>query len=221
MQKKEKYWLEKINSLVKLLICLAIGIIAYLIADRESLDTLTRIMIGWNVFSLCMIAITWITFGITDSGEIRTQVSIQDPKRFVVFTLVLIATIASVCAVSLMVIAKNHQNNQPNWRIPVAIVGMVLSWILIHTIFTLRYAHIYYGNDIDNPTSHAGGLQFPGDKRPEYYDFAYFSFVLGMTFQVSDVSVTSKSFRKLILFHSLISFAYNTIMIALVINLTA
>ena len=74
---------------------------------------------------------------------------------------------------------------------------MILSWFLIHTIFTLRYAHIFYGDDDEKPEMHAGGLEFPGDKKPDYLDFAYFSFVLGMTFQVSDVQITSKQLRRI------------------------
>jgi uncharacterized membrane protein len=98
---------------------------------------------------------------------------------------------------------------------------MVFSWFLIHTIFTLRYAHIYYGDHPSTPEKYHGGLSFPDDATPEYIDFAYFSFVLGMTFQVSDVDITSKRFRKLALWHSLLSFGFNTIMIALTINVIA
>lgn len=220
MVAKGRYWFERINSLEKLLIGLVLGLAAYFIVHIDDLYGLTRLIVGWNVFSLSMIVMTWITFYITDSKEIRSQVQVQDPKRIIVFMLVLIATMASILGVVLMIIAKQEGTVDTGWRIPMAIAGMVLSWVLIHTLFTLRYAHIYYGNDVDNPTNHAGGLSFPGGKRPEYLDFAYFSFVLGMTFQVSDVEITSRSLRTLALFHGMISFAYNTIMIALVINLT-
>ena len=104
---------------------------------------------------------------------------------------------------------------------PIAIAGMLFSWFLIHTTFALRYAHIYYGHHETKPNTHAGGLEFPEDEQPDYLDFAYFSFVLGMTFQVSDVQITSKRFRKMAMFHGLISFGFNTIMIALTINLMA
>ena len=103
----------------------------------------------------------------------------------------------------------------------IAIIGMILSCFFIHTIFTLRYAHIFYGDDDENPKTHAGGLEFPDDIKPDYLDFAYFSFVLGMTFQVSDVQITSKYLRRLAMWHGLLSFGYNTIMIALTINLIA
>lgn len=213
-------WFEKINSLEKLGVCLSIGATAFFVARSYEVDGLTRVMLGWNAFSMCMIVMSWITFGITKSKEIRSQVKVQDPKRAVVFALILIATLASMLAVVLMILVKKEGHSTTNWRIPVAIAGMVLSWFLVHTVFALRYAHIYYGSDIKNPSTHAGGLIFPGEKHPEYFDFAYFSFVLGMTFQVSDVDITSAAFRKLAMFHGMISFAYNTVIIALVINLT-
>lgn len=220
MSAKGRNWFERIHSIGKLLLCLLAGIGGYFAAMALGVSGLARWLLGWNVFSLCMIVMSWVTFNITKSNEIRSQVKVQDPKRGIVFVLVLIATIASVLAVALMVFAKKEGVSVSAFRIPVAIFGMVLSWVLVHTLFALRYAHIYYGNDVDNPSNHAGGLEFPGEKRPEYFDFAYFSFVLGMTFQVSDVAITSRPLRTLAMFHGMISFAYNTVMIALVINLT-
>jgi uncharacterized membrane protein len=108
-----------------------------------------------------------------------------------------------------------------SWHLPIAVAGMLFSWVLIHTGFTLRYAHIFYGDHKTKPNTHAGGLNFPGDTMPDYLDFAYFSFVLGMTFQVSDIQITSKRFRRLALLHGLISFSFDTTMIALTINILA
>jgi uncharacterized membrane protein len=92
--------------------------------------------------------------------------------------------------------------------------------MLVHTVFGLRYAHTFYG-DPDGPAgpkSHAGGLEFPGDREPDYMDFAYFSFTIGMTFQVSDVVITSRDFRKLVLAHGMLSFGFNTVILALTLN---
>lgn len=212
-------WFEKINSIEKLLICVVIGIAAYFIIDYKEDGELTCAMIGWDAFSFSMIILSWITFSITKSKEIRSQVKKQDPKRAVVFVLIVIATFASILAVILMIVVK-QQGHQSSWRTPVAIAGMILSWFLTHTIYALRYAHIYYGNDPANPSNHAGGLKFPNDNKPEYSDFAYFAFVLGMTFQVSDVDITSKPIRQLAMWHGMLSFAYNTVIIAITINVT-
>ena len=212
---------ERLHSAHKLLICIIIAIIVYFIVKIQNLDELTHLMIGWNVFSLCMIIMSWITFSITTSQQIREQARVQDSSRVLIFVIVLISTFASFLAVLLLIVAKKEFTNAEGFHLTIAIAGMILSWILIHTIFTLRYAHIFYGDDEGKPETHAAGLEFPDDKKPDYLDFAYFSFVLGMTFQVSDVQVTSKRLRRLVMLHGILAFGYNTIMIALTINLIA
>lgn len=212
---------ERINSLQKLLICIVIAVIVYFIADIKNIGALSHVMIGWDTFSLCMIVMSWITFSIVNSKQIREQSKVQDSSRSFIFIIVLISTLASFLAVLLLIISKKTGHGDTSMSLIIAIAGMLFSWFLIHTIFTLRYAHIYYGDHETNPNTHAGGLEFPGDSKPEYYDFAYFSFVLGMTFQVSDVQITSKRLRYLAMLHGLLSFGFNTIMIALTINLIA
>lgn len=220
MQKKARLRLfERIDPVEKLIISLVAGILAFLLAGQYSRALFSRLMLGWDIFCLAMIVSNWVTFHITSSNEIRIQSQKQDPKGATVFTLVLLCAVISIFVIVSMIVQKADGNAHSAFRLPIAIAGMVLSWLLIHTLFVLRYAHIYYGNDVDNPTNHAGGLLFPGEKRPEYSDFFYFSFVLGMTFQVSDVQITSSSIRKIATWHGMISFAYNTIIIALVINL--
>lgn len=211
---------EKINSFQKFLICLGIAVIVYFLINIKNSDSLAHLMIGWDTFSVCMIVMSYITFKITNSKQIREQAKTQDPKSTIIFIVVVVSTLAGFLAVLILIISKKEGNHDA-WRIPLAVGGMLLSWILIHVIFTLRYAHIYYGDHETKPNIHAGGLDFPGDEKPEYPDFAYFSFVLGMTFQVSDVQITSKRIRKLALIHGLLSFGFNTIMIALTINLIA
>jgi uncharacterized membrane protein len=212
---------DRINSFQKLFICIAIAVAAYFIVEIKNIDLLTHVMIGWDTFSLCMIIMSWVTFFITTSKQIREQARIQDQAASIIFILILISTTASFLAVLLLLVVKHSGNETHSWRLPIAIAGMIFSWFLIHTIFTLRYAHIYYGDHPTTPDKYHGGLSFPDNATPEYIDFAYFSFVLGMTFQVSDVQITSKRFRKLALWHSLLSFGFNTIMIALTINVIA
>ena len=212
---------EKINSIHKLLICFAIAVVVYLIVEIKNIDVLTHIMIGWDTFSVCMIVMTWITFFITTAQQIRIQSKVQDPNRSIIFIIILICTLASFLTVLLLILTKKDGNNGASWRMPIAVGGMVFSWILIHTSFTLRYAHIFYGDHESNPNTHAGGLEFPGGGLPDYLDFAYFSFVLGMTFQVSDVQITSKRFRRLALLHGLLSFIFDTTLLALTINILA
>lgn len=213
--------IDRINSFQKLLICVAIAVAAFLIVNIRNIDTLSHLMIAWDAFSISMIVISWITFFKTTSDQIREQARVQDQAGSIIFILVIISSIASFLAVLLLLVVKHNHHESHSWRPFIAFGGMVFSWILIHTIFTLRYAHVFYGDHATKKDTFRGGLDFPDDQTPEYIDFAYFSFVLGMTFQVSDVQITSKRFRRLALWHSLLSFGFNTIMIALTINVIA
>lgn len=210
---------ERLHAIHKIIICFVFAIAVYLVADIKGISYLTRIMFGWNTFSLCMIIMSWITFKITTSGEIRKQAAVQDSSRVVIFIMILISTVASFLAVLILLITKNKASEAID--IPVAITGMLFSWFLVHTTFAMRYAHIFYGDHETKPDTHAGGLEFPGEHKPGYFDFAYFSFVLGMTFQVSDIQVTSKRLRKLALLHGILSFGFNTFIVALTINVIA
>ena len=209
---------ERVNSLHKLIFCMVVGITCFLLSLLLHIDFLTQIMIGWLTFSITMVGLSWATFVNTSPQQIRTQAKIQDPNRSLVFLIVVISTCASFLAVILLMVTKKHGNQGESYHMPISIAGMVFSWILIHTIFTLRYAHIYYGDHPSKDDVAAQGLDFPGNEKPDYFDFAYFSFVLGMTFQVSDVQITSKRIRHIALFHGLLSFGFSTIMIALTIN---
>ena len=210
---------EKLHAVHRIIICFAVAAIVYFFTGTKDVTSLTHLMIGWDTFSLCMLIFTWITFKITTPAEIRRQASLQDSSRLVIFIIVLISTMASFFAVLILLTTKNIAHDTLDFTI--AICGMLFSWLLVHTIFAMRYAHIYYGDQESKPNIHAGGLEFPKDDKPGYIDFAYFSFVLGMTFQVSDVEISSKNLRKLALLHGILSFGFNTVIVALTINVVA
>lgn len=216
----KKPFIEKLNSFQKLFICIAISVAVYFVVEIKNIDTLSHLMIGWDTFSLCMIVMSWISFFVTKSEHIRQQARVQDSSSSIIFIIVLISTLASFLAVLLLLVTQKDGNDGAAWRLPIAVAGMLFSWFLIHTIFALRYAHKFYGDHETKKDAFAGGLDFP-DETPEYLDFAYFSFVIGMTFQVSDIEISSKPMRKMVLLHSLLSFGFNTIMIALTINVIA
>ena len=212
---------ERIHPLTKLVICLVASLLVYFLVVIQHLDVITHILMSWETFSICLITMDWITFSVTKTDQIREQARIQDSSRTIIFLIILISTLASFLAVLLLIVTKENFKNQQSIHLIIAVAGLILSWLLIHTIFTLRYAHIYYDDDENDSKKHAGGLNFPNDNKPDYKDFAYFSFVIGMTFQVSDVEIESKKIRRIVLWHGMLSFFYNTIMIALTINMIA
>jgi uncharacterized membrane protein len=111
--------------------------------------------------------------------------------------------------------AKRIAPGAESLMVLLSLVAVISAWLLTHTSFTLRYAHLYYRDDDEGE----GGLAFPGDRRPDDFDFAYFAFTIGMCFQVSDVTVSSPQIRRAVLAHALLSFAYNTVILALALNL--
>ncbi len=125
---------------------------------------------------------------------------------------------AALFAVAFLIRSGKPEERHLSIHLLLALATIVLSWLLMHAVFGLRYAHKYYDDDANSAHKHVGGLKFPGDDRPDYRDFAYFSFVIGMTCQVSDVDVTSREMRRLVLLHGILSFGFNTVILALTIN---
>jgi len=218
---KHPNFLFRLHGIHKMLISLAVAVIIYYLFPLKSLGALPRIFLSWDVFGALLLGMTWIVFFTTGPQHIREESKIEDDSRTVIFFVVIIATIAGLVGVLQLLLSKKGSDHDNAIILPIAILGMVFSWLLVHSIFTVRYAHLYYGNDPDQPEIHVGGLKFPADSKPDFLDFAYFSFVLGMTFQVSDVEVTSKAMRRIALFHGLLSFGYNTVIVALTINVIA
>lgn len=213
--------INKLQESKKLLISLALAVTGWFAVPFSAPDALPHIMLCWNIFALALLALNWITFFTTTSHDIRNRAKVEDSSRIVIFSIVLVSTFASLLAVVLLLVTRSQKQEWKGLYLAVAITGMVLSWLLVHTIYTIRYAHLYYANHPTRKEEHAGGLDFPNEEKPDFIDFAYFAFVLGMTFQVSDVQVTAKGLRRLALMHGMLSFGYNTIIVALTINVVA
>lgn len=175
---------------------------------------------AWDVFALCVLSLAWLTILTTPPDKLRKRAQQQDVSRTLIFIFIVIAACSSLFAVGFLLHA-NKVEHQPHLvlHLGLALLAVVAAWSLAHTVFGLRYAHTFYGDDNDPATQdYAGGLEFPGGAQPDYMDFAYFSFVIGMTFQVSDVVVTSREMRQLVLLHGMLSFGFNTVILALAIN---
>lgn len=212
--------MNRMHAGTKLLLCIVVALTGSSIFSHQQVSVMTSIMSGWDIFCICLLFFYWISFFTTPQPHLPRQAAEDDPSRIVIFVIVLVCSVVSMLAVILLLTAKKEANAGKAIQVPLALAGMILSWLTVHTIFTARYAHMYYRKKDSDGVYH-GGLNFPDEPKPDFLDFAYFSFVLGMTFQVSDVEISSKKLRQLALLHGIISFAYNTIIVALTINIIA
>ena len=195
----------------RLFISVAIGL-ASLLALPESLRIATRLLIAWDISIAFYITLAFILFQSCHSDRIPKLAARQDDGRFLILILTAVAAFASIFAIVMELGIKPQRTPQ----LILAVVTIVLSWCAIHTTFALHYAHEYYrGGKI-------GGLAFPGGEQdPDYWDFVYFSFVIGMTAQVSDVGITDKIIRRTATAHGVASFIFNTALVALMVNIAA
>lgn len=180
----------------------------------------TRILCIWNAGMICFLISTWALMVQAIPKTMRRNAQRQDEGRLVILSLITAAACASILAITF--ILKETKNQDMKIVIPhviLAVITIIGSWLLVHTIFAIHYAHEYYRDHKNQSHSKAGGLEFPEDIEPDYWDFLYFSFVIGMTSQVSDVQITSRSLRRLSLFHSILSFFFNTTILAMSINI--
>ena len=183
----------------------------------------TQLVLTWDAFALTSVVLAWVVISTKDPYEARRSARLQDSSATFLFILVVSAATASLFAVGfLLATAKKLSPSGLAGHIVMSVIAVVLSWMLVHTVFTLRYAHVYFHDARDVKRDDiTGGLSFPGKGSPNYMDFAYFSFVIGMTCQVSDVQVCSPHMRRLALVHGLISFAFNTAILAMFVNIVA
>lgn len=202
---------QKLRPLHRFCLALLIGSAGYFILPG-ALPFLTRVLLAWIEFTSVYLILAWYIIFSLPVGNIKKWAVINDGSKTFVFAMIIIASIASLFAVLLIIMSGNAMGSVS--IVPVSIAGMLLSWALVHTIFIFHYAHMYYG------TGHGGsGLNFPGNEKPDYLDFAYFSFGIGCTFQVADVSISSKTIRRTVFLHALLSFILNTFVVALTINI--
>lgn len=216
------HYIHQMPARYRLLISAFFAGIAF-ISVRGSTAYSVQFMGAWIAFALSNLILFWITIITAQPDEIRRIAKKQDTSRPLTFIFVIVASFISLFAiVLLMQILPNKKEADYYYHIALSLVSVICSWVLIHSIFTFRYAHLFYTSKREEQgmgKEHVGGLQFPNDEEPDYLDFAYFAFVIGMTFQVSDVQITSGNIRRLALLHGILSFAYNTIILALSINI--
>ncbi len=191
----------------------AVLVSAVLFATCPDWRASTKLLIGWDAALLLYLAIVARLMAHGDHNRIRSRAALLDEGAFALLVLPVLAAVASLIAL-FAELSFARASGSPAFHATLAILTIALSWTFIHTLFALHYAHDYYGEG-----ERANGLEFPGKEKPDYWDFAYFSFVIGMTFQVSDVQVTNRLIRRLVVAHGALSFVFNTAILAVTVNL--
>jgi uncharacterized membrane protein len=195
-------------------VSVAIGLLAFFLLP-STLRLVTRLLIGWDIFIAFYLALAYAMMLRSGVTHIRRNAVMQDDGRFLILMVTALGAFASIAAIVFELGAAHRGGPQ----LTLATITIALSWAMVHTTFALHYAHDYYRG------AKPGGLAFPGadqsGEEPDYWDFVYFSFVVGMTAQVSDVGITNKTIRRTATAHGIISFIFNTALLALMVNIAA
>lgn len=199
----------------RLLIALAVTGFVILFVMPAGTGGLLQAIIGWITFAVTTLLLAWTTILTAHPRDLPKESQMQDSSRILILVFVVVAALASLMAVVVLLDGMDKTNRLI--RVLLAVLAVSSAWGLVHTVFTIRYAHLFYGND-QQQRKKPGGLDFPNEPEPDYLDFAYFSFVIGMTSQVSDVAISGRSIRRLALAHGVLSFGFNAIIIALTIS---
>jgi len=213
-------WINRIGAKGRLAVAIAIAIIVYA-AQPDTVAWHLRLVGSWDASAFVYLCLAWTIVEIADSASTRAHALAQDTSGFIIFLFVLGAACSSVVAIAFVIGTIKGLESWPKaGHLALTVVALTTSWLLIQTFFAFHYARRYY-HDEKNTAAQEGGLAFPGGGDPDYMDFAYYSFVIGMTSQVSDVEVLSTRMRKLTLIHGVLAFIFNVVVLALSINIIA
>lgn len=171
-------------------------------------------LIGWDLTAVTYLAMTWPVILPLNAEQTRRLATVEDHTRGWTDALLFTAALASLLGLGALLGGQAHVDGARLRQLAVGLAGVVLSWALIHTTFTLRYARLFYA---ERPS----GINFNQPAAPAYIDFAYVAFTVGMTFQVSDTNVTSSTIRAAVLRHAIVSYVFSAVILALTINLLA
>jgi uncharacterized membrane protein len=170
---------------------------------------------AWGMAALVLVSSIWLEVRLMTPAETKAHARTEDPSRFAADVTVLSASVASLVAIGYTLnTAGNREGTTKALLILLAIGVVAISWLAVHMLYTLHYGDLYYGDPI-------GGIDFNDPEPPDYHDFAYLALTIGMTFQVSDTSLTSKGMRRVAIRHALLSFVFVAVIVALTINSVA
>jgi uncharacterized membrane protein len=203
------------RAISRVALACAFGVSAY-VAVAPRLPPVAAALVGWDVASLVLLGLSWAIIGPANASSTRARAGSEDPGRTLVYAIAVLTSTVSLLAANVLV--RSTRALPPGLQqagVAMCLATVALAWSMTHTAFTLRYARLYYREDSEG----VGGVTLPGDAPPNYFDFAYLAFTVGMCFQVSDMCVTSNQIRRTVLLHAVISFAYNSAILAFVLNL--
>jgi uncharacterized membrane protein len=197
-----------------------VGLVLYWLVPRWT-GTGPGFLIAFDGGALTFLTAVWVMMARATPDSMRQRAEVEDEGRYTVLGFGAVAASAVLVAIVFELHGSKNADS-PGFHIVLAAAAILLSWFFMNTIFALHYAHGYYGDaDPSSGYKPIGGLAFPGQPKPDYWDFMYFSFVVGMTFQVSDVQIEDHSLRRLVLAHSVLAFFFNVVVLALTINIVA
>jgi uncharacterized membrane protein len=216
-KKRSPLWrpVRIVRARPRLFIAAAVGLVAVILLPADW-RVATRALVGWDIGAALYIVLIFKLMADCNVTKIRRQAALLDEGKFTILFLTVAAALASLGAIIAELGGVQGSERHPS-HLMLAAVTILLSWAMTHLIFAIHYAHEYY----DENAHKGGGLNFPGDEPPDYWDFVYFSFVIGMTSQVSDVAVTSRDIRRLVAGHGVVSFIFNATLLALTVNIAA
>ncbi|BAZ70965.1 hypothetical protein NIES4106_57620 (plasmid) [Fischerella sp. NIES-4106] len=214
--------LHRLAPEVRLMLSAAFaGAISWLLP--ASLGGEVRVLVAWIVGVFCFLTLMGVVILRSTSTETLRQARRREPNALGVLVLVIFTTCSSIFIIGLM-LTDSKTTPQPLLAIQIwlSLAAVLCSWLLTHLMFGLQYARMYYNEVEDaNIEAYAGGLAFPSDEPPDYLDFMYFAFTISMTSQTSDVSITTRGVRRLVLLHELVSFFFYSVIIASIVNTVA
>jgi uncharacterized membrane protein len=181
----------------------------------------SRLLLGWLAASTTYLLLVWWGVGRLSPEQSRLRAKTYDPGSGAIALVVVAMAWVSLGGVLGAIDAARTMSGMARWgHIALSLLALCSAWLMVQTVFALRYARHYY-RTAQQDGAHAGGLRFPGSEDPAYADFAYYAAIIGMTSQVSDVQVETTAMRRLTLAHGLVSFAFNLLVLALAINVVA
>ncbi len=208
-----------ISGRPRLFFAAGVGAVAAM-AFPHAWPPLMRALLAWDLG--CVVFLILAAHLFTRERDIARDAAAQQEGEWTIFFLTVAGTVASFAAIlGEFTASKDLPAATRDLHTGLVALTLLVSWLMTHTVFALRYAHEYYGPSARDPAKIDGGLEFPGDQPPDYWDFFYFALVLGMTFQVSDVQITRRTLRRLATLHGLLGFLFNTVILALSVNIGA